>query len=313
MEERKKEKEEIQRKKLETERKIKELKDKNDSSLESELKKLNIEKQSIEEKEKEILKAEKNAPWNVDTISKEGWSKTVFNKSTPREDRSELTDEELEIRYKEFVDQHQDKVKEYAMLSKFEDAKNYLMQNPELVCEESSNYLTFWCLNLEMDGKHDLMEHISKQVISLHYILELGKQMNMDPKGCVASFFNKIQIANDTYLEAFEDEIKAFRKRIVSRAKQKIDEAIKKYEEEEREKRLGPGGLDPQEVFDSLPESLQKCFESRDTKLLQDTLVQMSPEDAKYHMKRCVDSGLWIPDKKSVLADNENEVQNETE
>lgn len=28
---------------------------------------------------------------------------------------------------------------------------------------------------------------------------------------------------------------------------------MEEYEKEEREKRLGPGGLDPQEVFESLP------------------------------------------------------------
>jgi len=40
---------------------------------------------------------------------------------------------------------------------------------------------------------------------------------------------------------------------------------------------------------------LKKCFESRDVQLLQKTLTTMSVEDAKYHMKRCVDSGLWVP------------------
>ena len=47
------------------------------------------------------------------------------------------------------------------------------------------------------------------------------------------------------------------------RAKEKVDKAVEEYEEEEREKRLGPGGLDPVEVFESLPEELQKCFESQ--------------------------------------------------
>lgn len=41
---------------------------------------------------------------------------------------------------------------------------------------------------------------------------------------------------------------------------------------------------------------LKKCFETRDIKLLQETIAKMPEEEAKYHMKRCVDSGLWIPD-----------------
>lgn len=67
-------------------------------------------------------------------------------------------------------------------------------------------------------------------------------------------------------------------------------------EEEERKKRLGPGGLDPVEVFETLPDELKKCFESQNIALLQETIGKMNEEDAKYHMKRCVDSGLWIPD-----------------
>nr|XP_046912787.1 hsp90 co-chaperone Cdc37-like [Dermatophagoides farinae] len=308
MEERKKQKEELEQKRREVVMKKKEIENKKqiDSNLEEELKKLELEQKELEKREQEIEKAERNAPWNVDTISKESWSKTVINKTKPREDRSKLTDEELEQRYKDFVQKYEDKVKEYAILSKFDDAKQFLMQNPDLVCEESSNYLTFWCLNLEIEGKHDLMEHVSKQVISLHYILELSKQMNIDPRGCVSSFFTRIQQSDQTYMAAFEDEIKSFRQRIVNRAKQKIDDAIKECEEEERQKRLGPGGLDPQEVFESLPECLQKCFESRDTKLLQETILKMDPEEAKYQMKRCVDSGLWIPDK-SLLNDDSND------
>lgn len=69
-------------------------------------------------------------------------------------------------------------------------------------------------------------------------------------------------------------------------------------EEEERQKRLGPGGLDPVEVFESLPDELKKCFESQNVALLQETIAKMNEEDARYHMKRCVESGLWIPDAK---------------
>lgn len=154
-----------------------------------------------------------------------------------------------------------------------------------------------WCLNLEIEGKSDLMRYISRQAISLHYILELSKQMNVDPRSCVSAFFTRIQKAEKEYVDAYEDEISAFQKRITDRAKVKLEEAMKEVEEEEREKRLGPGGLDPYDVFPTLPESLQKCFESRDLELLKKAIMELSPEDARYHMKRCVDSGLWVPDK----------------
>lgn len=66
---------------------------------------------------------------------------------------------------------------------------------------------------------------------------------------------------------------------------------LQEYEEEERQKRLGPGGLDPEEVYNNLPEELRKCFDSRNVELLQETISKMDEEEAKYHMKRCVDSG----------------------
>lgn len=56
---------------------------------------------------------------------------------------------------------------------------------------------------------------------------------------------------------------------------------MKEVEEEERQKRLGPGGLDPQEVFATLPEELQRCFETRDMDLLKETIVKMDEQDAR--------------------------------
>ena len=61
-------------------------------------------------------------------------------------------------------------------------------------------------------------------------------------------------MADREYKRAFDNEVESFKSRIRTRAKQKVDEAMKEYEEEERQKRLGPGGLDPAEVFESLPE-----------------------------------------------------------
>ena len=42
---------------------------------------------------------------------------------------------------------------------------------------------------------------------------------------------NRIQMAQKEYLDAFNDELEAFKGRIRTRAKQKLDEAIKQHEE----------------------------------------------------------------------------------
>lgn len=65
-----------------------------------------------------------------------------------------------------------------------------------------------------------------------------------------------LQTADRQYMEGFNDELEAFKERVRGRAKLRIEKAMKEYEEEERRKRLGPGGLDPVEVYESLPEVL---------------------------------------------------------
>lgn len=81
-------------------------------------------------------------------------------------------------------------------------------------------------------------------------------------------------------------------------------------------------GNDPEEVFGSLPsvscstfysflivllslvtfdlplQEMQHCFVQRNKAKLAEVLARMSAEEAEYHMKRCIDSGLWIPENK---------------
>lgn len=140
------------------------------------------------------------------------------------------------------------------------------------------------------------MEHVSHQCIVMQFILELAKTMKYDPRACVSPFFTKMQMANKEYKDGFYDELNAFKARIKKRAQEKIDEAMKEAEEEERQKRMGPGGLDPVEVFESLPDYLKECFESQNIELLQEALLKMEKTEAEYYMDRCVKSGLWVPD-----------------
>lgn len=198
--------------------------------------------------------------------------------------------------YKKFVDENESKIKAFGMLSKFDDCKQFLTENPHLCCEDTANYLAFWCLNLKMEEKTNLMEHVAKQVIAMQYILELAKQLDCDPRSCIQGFFTRIQKADKEYQDAFNDELNGFKLRIKTRAKEKVEKIMKEIEEEERQKRLGPGGLDPVEVMEQLPESMQQCFESRDIELLKKVISEMSEADATKYMKMCVDSGLWVPE-----------------
>jgi len=43
-------------------------------------------------------------------------------------------------------------------------------------------------------------------------------------------------------------------------------------------------------------QEMQDCFERQDVASLQSVAVNMPPEEFQRHLKRCVDSGLWLPD-----------------
>lgn len=271
---------------------------------------LEKEAANIKKKEEDLQKKEKITPWNVDTISKPGFTKTVVNKK-PALQPNEKSEEEKEQEMKVFVKENEKLIKQYGMFRKFEDSKKFLMEHPHLASENTANYLVIWCINLAMDEKFELMDHVAHQCICMQYLLELSKSLNVDPRACIGSFFSKIEIAEPEYKASFDDELKSFKERIRNRAKEKLDEALKEVEEEERQKRLGPGGLDPVDVFESLPDALKKCFELQDTAMLQEAIASLSPEEATYHMKRCVDSGLWVPEAKKSAGEGD-EAQDST-
>lgn len=224
------------------------------AELEKKLDELKTKSKKLTEIETELQTKEKKAPWNVDTISKPGFEKTVINKKAARQSDDDLTEEEKEQKMKRFIKDNEKELKQYGMLRNFGDSKRFLTEHHQLVCEDTANYLVIWCLNLEMEKKHELMAHVAHQCICMQFILELAKQLDIDPRGCVGSFFTRIQVAEKEYKEQFENEIKSFKERIRARAVVKIQEAIAEQEAEEKAARLGPGGLDPVEVFDTLPE-----------------------------------------------------------
>lgn len=299
------EKDELKKKQDEHKQKIQEMKSKikyaesstefNMADLKKQLTDLEGEEAKLKKQEEELKKKEKLMPWNVDTISHDGFTKTVINKPVPKQ-TAEMTEEEKEEHQRQFIKENEKFLKKFGMFQKYDDSKRFLMEQPHLACEETANYLVIWCINLEVEEKHQLMEHVAHQCMCMQYILELAKHLQVDPRACISSFFTRIQVADKEYTDAFRAELEAFKERVKERARIRIEKAIEEAEEEERQQRLGPGGLDPVEVFESLPDNLKKCFEERNIELLQQSISEMPEEQAKYHMKRCVDSGLWIPD-----------------
>ncbi|XP_015270449.1 PREDICTED: hsp90 co-chaperone Cdc37 [Gekko japonicus] len=312
MEQFQKEKEEVdkgcrdcKRKLAECQKKVKELELSSAEGSRSELQRLQAEAQQLKKEEKnweekaaDLRKKEKSMPWNVDTLSKDGFSKSVFN--VKAESPEEESEEQKEKKHKTFVEKYEKQIKHFGMLHRWDDSQKYLSDNPHLVCEETANYLVIWCIDLEVEEKHGLMEQVAHQTIVMQFILELAKSLKVDPRACFRQFFTKIKTADQQYMEGFTEELEAFRERVRGRAKARIERAIKEYEDEEQKKRLGPGGLDPVEVYESLPPELQKCFDVKDVQMLQDSISKMDPAEAKHHMQRCIDSGLWVPNARGA-------------
>ncbi|XP_067354822.1 hsp90 co-chaperone Cdc37 isoform X3 [Channa argus] len=289
--------------------------------IRAEVRKLKEDESSFEKMIEEHRREEKELPWNVDTISKEGFSKSVLNfKPLRKED----TEEEKVEKHKTFVQKHAKQIKHFGMLRRWDDSQKYLSDNPHLVCEETANYLVVICIDLEIDEKRALMEQVAHQAIVMKFILELARVLKVDPRGCFRQFFSKIKMADKLYQDNFNHELELLKERVRSCAQTRMDSAMKELEEEEKQERLGPGGLDPVEVYKSLPKSvdlscfaiwiissqysaqqsgffsvskeIQRSFDEKNIQMLQEAIRNLDPEEGKYHLMRCIDSGLWVPD-----------------
>jgi len=261
--------------------------------VEADIEKLEKQFSEWKKKESELEKQEKLAPWNCDTICREGFSKTTVNKLPDK--KKELSEEERLDHSQKFMDKYKSEIEKFGYYSNWDDSKEYLLANKHLACEDTANYLTYWCVNLQMEEKNGLMKQVAHQTIVMQYILELAKTMEVPPIACVPSFFTKIKTCDSKYMEGFNSELKAFISRIERRSKEKTDKLMAEIEAEEREKRLGPGGLDPQEVYEELPAELKNCFDTKDIGKLQEVLTTMKPDEAQIWLKKCIDSGLWVP------------------
>ena len=124
------------------------------------------------------------------------------------------------------------------------------------------------------------MKQVAHQAIVMKFILDLAQTLKVDPRGCFRRFFSKIKVGNSPpphsfnmsandkdvmwfhcppqtadkpYQDAFNQELESLQERVRGCAQARMDSAMKELEEEDKRERLGPGGLDPVEVYHSLP------------------------------------------------------------
>lgn len=196
----------------------------------------------------------------------------------------------------------------------WEQSREMLMKYGHILMEDYANsYFMLTALEAEMAGKKDLVRKLTNQGQMISQIFQLAEPMRRPPRDLVPRFFDKFE--RDESRSAFQEGVDHFRKQLEKRAitkkeeiaKEEAEEAAAATQEEEmqpvslveamydmsKEERMGPGGLDPVEVFEKLPECLQNCFKSGDVDMLKKVAQEMPPKEFDAHFKNIVDAGLW--------------------
>ncbi|XP_004714613.2 hsp90 co-chaperone Cdc37-like 1 [Echinops telfairi] len=159
------------------------------------------------QKEAALVQRERTCLWSTDAISKD-----VFNKSFINQDKQKETEDEDKT--KSFMQKYEQKIRHFGMLSRWDDSQRFLSDHPDLVCEETTQYLSLWCFRLEAEQKGALMEQIAHQAVVMQFIMEMAKNCNVDPRGCFRLFFQKAKAEEEGYFEAFKNELEAFKSRV---------------------------------------------------------------------------------------------------
>ncbi|XP_042562636.1 hsp90 co-chaperone Cdc37-like 1, partial [Clupea harengus] len=107
--------------------------------------------------------------------------------------------------------------------------------------------------------------------------------------GCTVSFF-LLKAGQEGYLDVFHTELEAFKRRVKEYTMKSKLETPKASEKQPPSPRCR---LDPKEVLESLPPELKAGLQLQDVQILQNILSTMNPQVAEYHVRRCLEAGLW--------------------
>ncbi|XP_014889310.1 hsp90 co-chaperone Cdc37-like 1 [Poecilia latipinna] len=167
---------------------------------------------------------------------------------------------------KTFLQKYEQELRHFGMLRRWDDSQRFLSHMPQLICEETANFLVLWCIRLQQEGKEALMEQVAHQAVVMQFILEMASNSQQDPRGCFRQFFHKAKEGQDVYLEVFRAELDAFKQRVEEYAAKCRNDVL---------------NVDQQSVDTN-------CRPN--TKVTTDFISQ---EDPEFKMKHCLEAGLW--------------------
>lgn len=289
---------------------------------------------TLRETEKKLEAEKKKRTFNADELCKVTTSKTLVGKDCVPTEVSENVQAQ-KMTYEAYCDKFE---KELDMLAEGGDKETksqnknpyarieaYLSKHTYLVCEHALGYLLLKALYEEMDGVvgRDKVRSTAKAGFALKSISDFATANKRTMLDQYKPFFVRLLENDEKVLREYELAEADYVEKLIERAaKKKIEEAeaqktggTTQTVEEIEKPPLGPGGLDPIEVFESLPEEMQTAFESGNVEALREYVNGLSMKDAKFYMRRMVDSGLWVPQEGehpgTALVDSEDEEEEE--
>jgi len=203
----------------------------------------------------------------------------------------------------DYMKKHRSKLETYALIPDDEVAKKFLQDHKEIVSHSGEGFLITLAVNQSCEGEPASLNVplIAKRCLTMHNILVSAKEANVKIENSIKMFFMRtknLRISGQ-YNKEFEKQhselLSLIRNRTKERLAEEEEEAKKPVEIKSEDKApVGPGGLDPTEVLNSLPEDVQKAFLEKDTQMLEAALSKLPVEEARKYLDDCVKSGLWV-------------------
>jgi cell division cycle protein 37 len=180
-----------------------------------ELERDEIQKQEAEfrRKEQELADKERLQPWNVDTIGKEAWSKSIINKPKEKEQKKPVAKVDEEEEHRRCLNYYRDNdklLKKLALLEGFDRMEEHMLEHPHLASEFATNWLTIEALNYAIEENvswhiggrgsenwHHFQEtkmgRAAENCITIQFLLELAKSLNAlaTNTNVIKNFFKK--------------------------------------------------------------------------------------------------------------------------
>lgn len=272
-----------------------------------------LEADATPEAKDELLRLDAQKKLHVGNICKDkynskhekGSSAASANPTTKADTKMKVkatSEESFADGYEEFIEKNRPTLLEYAAIDEEDErSEQYILEHTDLLSEHATGFYLLHCINLQVEGKTREMRKTARQYLLLTYVCDLAKSMpGRDARDAIKPLFKKMALSQEA-ADSFAEHLEKYIAHVKSRAEVKKEEMLAEAAEGDdveyvplkKGEQMGPGGLDPAEVFETLPKSMQEAFGERDVEALKAALTAMKPEDAEYHMKRCIDSGLW--------------------